>query len=182
VLDIVSLMDRSLYPQYTNNWDDHIFRNEIMKVLQADYHILDLGAGAGRVAQMNFRGLVTRVCGIDPDPRVGVNPYLDEGKVAFGEDIPYADTNFDIVFATAHDQYAIRAIKFTALDYLLKPIDSEQLVEAVKKASLKNDHKAMQQQYDILKQNLASKNKTMEQLAIPSQQGLIFIKVDGNGP
>ena len=86
--------------------------------------------------------------------------------------------NFDIVFATAHDQYAIRAIKFTALDYLLKPIDSEQLVEAVKKASLKNDHKAMQQQYDILKQNLASKNKTMEQLAIPSQQGLIFIKVD----
>jgi ubiquinone/menaquinone biosynthesis C-methylase UbiE len=48
---------------------------------------------------MNFRGLVARVCGIDPDPRVGANPYLDEGKVAVGEDIPYPDTNFDIVFA-----------------------------------------------------------------------------------
>lgn len=99
MLDIVSLMDRTLYPQYTNNWDDSIFRNEIVKVLKADYHLLDLGAGAGIVAHMNFRGLVAQVCGIDPDPRVGANPYLDEGKVACGEDIPYADTYFDIVFA-----------------------------------------------------------------------------------
>ena len=38
MLDIVSWMDRALYPQYTNNWDNHIFRNEIMKVLKADYH------------------------------------------------------------------------------------------------------------------------------------------------
>ena len=99
MLDIVSWIDRTLYSQYTNNWDDHIFRNEIIKALKSDYHLLDLGAGAGRVAQMNFRGLVARVCGIDPDPRVGANPYLDEGKVAVGEDIPYPDTNFDIVFA-----------------------------------------------------------------------------------
>lgn len=84
---------------------------------------------------------------------------------------------FDIIFATAHDQYAIRAIKFSALDYLLKPIDTEQLQEAVKKAAEKNDRKAMQRQYDVLKENLASKTKEMEQLAIPSQQGLIFIKV-----
>lgn len=48
---------------------------------------------------MNFRGLMVRVCSIDPDPRVGAKPYLDEGKGACGEDIPYADTNFDIVFA-----------------------------------------------------------------------------------
>jgi hypothetical protein len=80
-------MDHTLYLQYINNWDDYIFRNEIVKMLKSDYHILDLGAGAGRVAQMNFRGLVARVCGIDPDPRVGANPYLDEAKVAFGEDI-----------------------------------------------------------------------------------------------
>src|SRR2546429_961656 len=94
VLDIVSWMDRTLYSKYTKNWDDSVFRDEIMKVLKSDYHILDLGAGTGRVTQMNFHGLVAQVCGIDPDPRVGANPYLDEGKVAFGEDIPYADTNF----------------------------------------------------------------------------------------
>jgi two-component system LytT family response regulator len=85
--------------------------------------------------------------------------------------------DFDIIFATAHDQYAIRAIKFTALDYLLKPIDTEQLQEAVQKAGDRSSTKAMQQQYDVLKENLASKSREMEQLAIPSQQGLIFIKV-----
>jgi SAM-dependent methyltransferase len=99
VLDVVSWIDRTLYAEYTNNWDDYIFRNEIVKVLKQDYHILDLGAGAGRVAQMNFRGLVTHICGIDPDSRVEANPYLDEAKVAFGEDIPYSDTSFDVVFA-----------------------------------------------------------------------------------
>ena len=42
--------------------------------------------------------------------------------------------DFHIVFVTAHDQYAIKAIKFSALDYLLKPIDPEELQEAVERA------------------------------------------------
>ena len=43
--------------------------------------ILDLGAGSGIIQQMNFKDEVSRVCGIDPDPRVQVNPYLHEGKI-----------------------------------------------------------------------------------------------------
>jgi len=46
----------------------------------------------------------------------------------------YKDHGFRIIFTTAYSQYAIRAIKFSALDYLLKPIDSQELVEAVRKA------------------------------------------------
>lgn len=87
------------------------------------------------------------------------------------------DIHFEIIFATAHDQYAIRAIKFSALDYLLKPIDADQLQEAVLKALERRGSHAMQRQYEVLKENLGSKTKEMEQLAIPSQQGLIFIKV-----
>lgn len=48
---------------------------------------------------MNFRGLAGRVCGIDPDPRIVDNPYLDEGKVGYGEDVPYPDESFDLIFA-----------------------------------------------------------------------------------
>lgn len=61
--------------------------------------VLDVGAGAGIVSQMNFKGKFTHVCGIDPDPRVVKNPYLDEGKVAVAEKIPYEDASFDLIFS-----------------------------------------------------------------------------------
>ena len=44
------------------------------------------------------------------------------------------DTSFEVIFVTAYDQYAIQAIRFSALDYLLKPIDLEELTRAVDKA------------------------------------------------
>jgi SAM-dependent methyltransferase len=61
--------------------------------------ILDLGAGAGIVEFMNFKGMVDRVCGVDLDQRVETNPMLDEGRVADAGGIPYPDQMFDLVFA-----------------------------------------------------------------------------------
>jgi len=85
--------------------------------------------------------------------------------------------NFEIVFATAHDQYAIKAIKFSALDYLVKPIDFEQLQQSVQKAMKRISEKTSAVQYQVLKENLQQKNPVMEQLAIPAQTGMLFIKV-----
>jgi SAM-dependent methyltransferase len=96
---LVAWFDRIFYPTFQSNWDDELFRDEILSVIRPDHHVLDLGAGAGIVVQMNFRGKVRRVCGVDPDPRVQSNPYLDEGRVAGGESIPYPDSSFDVVFA-----------------------------------------------------------------------------------
>lgn len=48
---------------------------------------------------MNFKGIAKTVCGVDLDPRVTSNPYLDEGLVADAGRIPYPDKSFDIVFA-----------------------------------------------------------------------------------
>lgn len=96
---VIATLDRALYPQYARNWDDELFRQRILRYLTADTDALDLGAGAGIVPQMNFRGHARRICGIDPDPRVVDNPYLDEGRVGVGESIPYPDASFDLVFA-----------------------------------------------------------------------------------
>jgi SAM-dependent methyltransferase len=92
-------MDRTLYPGVEDHWDDQAFRRRILRWLGPERHVLDLGAGSGIVTQMDFKGLACRVCGVDPDPRVVQNPYLDEGKVGLGEKIPYADETFDVVFA-----------------------------------------------------------------------------------
>jgi SAM-dependent methyltransferase len=94
-------LDEKLYPSHTKNWDDTLFRERILSHLSkgTPKDALDLGAGAGIVAQMNFKRIARRVCGVDPDARVVDNPQLDEGRVGFGESIPYADGQFDVVFA-----------------------------------------------------------------------------------
>ena len=92
-------IDTCCYKEYSDNWDDIIFRERILSALTNEMTALDLGAGAGIVSEMNFKAHVTRVCGIDPDDRVQVNPYLHEGKIALGEAIPYSDNTFDLVFA-----------------------------------------------------------------------------------
>lgn len=95
---ITEWIDKNCYPQYSKNWDDKLFRNVICSNLTWNMTILDLGAGAGIIEAMNFRGQVTRVCGVDLDPRVINNAFLDEGVISNAEEIPYPDSSFDIVF------------------------------------------------------------------------------------
>ena len=92
-------IDRRLYAGYGRNWDDDLFRERILRHVGPDKMVLDLGAGAGIVGAMNFKGLARRVCGVDLDPRVESNPMLDEGRVADAGGIPYPDQAFDVVFA-----------------------------------------------------------------------------------
>lgn len=96
---LTAWMDRRFYPDFAKNWDDLLFRDRIAAWLTPDMTILDLGAGAGIVEAMNFKGMAARVCGIDLDPRVAANPMLDEGLVTDGVQIPYPDASFDLVFA-----------------------------------------------------------------------------------
>jgi SAM-dependent methyltransferase len=98
---MVETLDRVLYPGFTDHWDDCLFRERIVEIFSRHKcrAVLDLGAGSGRLKQMNFRGLVERVCGVDPDPRVLDNPFLDEARVGRGEAIPYPSSSFDMVIA-----------------------------------------------------------------------------------
>ena len=91
-------LDRTAYPAHPDNWDNLLFRREVIDRLPAAQNVLDLGAGAGIVRELDIRGLAPRVCGIDLDPRVLQNPLLDEALVGDAEHIPYPDAGFDLVF------------------------------------------------------------------------------------
>jgi len=96
---LTAWIDRAWYPSFHDHWDDWLFRERVLSQLRPDSVVLDLGAGAGVLPQMDFRGKAARVCGIDLDPRVSANPTLDEGRVADAEKIPYNAGDFDLVFA-----------------------------------------------------------------------------------
>src|SRR6478736_10573994 len=87
------------------------------------------------------------------------------------------EINFELIFTTSYDQYAIKAIRFSALDYLLKPIDREELQKAVQKVAgrMKHPHP---QQIEILLQKLSQQRVSVNKIAIPTMEGLQIILVD----
>lgn len=119
---LVSYLDRTLYPGVGDNWDDALFRDRILARLSADALVLDLGAGAGIVEAMNFRGMAAKVCGVDLDPRVMENPFLDEARVADAGCIPYGNGVFDLVFADNVMEHLAQPDQvFTEVARVLKP-------------------------------------------------------------
>lgn len=89
----------------------------------------------------------------------------------------FADVNFAIVFTTGYDQYAIKAIRFSALDYLLKPIDPDELKSAVKKVH-EQRHLPVAEQFQMLLKQIHDKDNNFNKLAIPMSEGFEIIPAD----
>lgn len=88
--------------------------------------------------------------------------------------VQFSEFPFKVIFVTAHDQYALRAIKFNALDYLLKPVSIDELIRAVKKCKTTTPgHDEIRN----LLQYLAHPNKKTHSIAIPSTSGLQFLRI-----
>lgn len=98
---IVKWIDKTFYPNHQNNWDDRFFREEILKIEnRKSLKLLDVGAGAGIVMQMNFKDEFAEVIGIDPDKRVVDNQYLDKGYVGLADNMPmFEDNYFDVIIS-----------------------------------------------------------------------------------
>lgn len=96
--------------------------------------------------------------------------------------------NFEIIFTTAYDEYAIRAIRFSALDYLLKPLNAEELRSAVARFLEKSNQK---KETDLLLNNLLQNLRTRQEnefkLAVPTTAGAVFfsppniVRLEGEG-
>ena len=87
------------------------------------------------------------------------------------------DIDFELVFTTSYDQYAIKAFRFSALDYLLKPIDQDDLRKAVQKAVTSTDH-VSPQQIKVLLQKINHPSLVVNKLAIPTIEGLQMILIE----
>lgn len=86
--------------------------------------------------------------------------------------------NFEVIFTTAYDHYAIKAIRYSALDYLVKPIEIDDLKTAVQKAEEKKQERTPNRRLELLLENLSHKKTYQQRIAIPTLDGLHFIKVD----
>lgn len=89
----------------------------------------------------------------------------------------YSTIGFEIIFTTAFAEYAIEAIKFSAIDYLLKPIDLNDLRNAISKIEKKNTTDNLTKKLEALFYNLHRTKEDYPTLAVPSSNGLTFLNV-----
>ncbi|MEO5594257.1 MAG: response regulator, partial [Chitinophagaceae bacterium] len=85
--------------------------------------------------------------------------------------------SFAVVFTTGYDQYAIKAIRFSALDYLLKPVNPKELVEAIKKVH-EARHLPLAEQFQMLLQQIQDKNIGFNKIAVPTAEGFELIPAE----
>jgi len=88
-----------------------------------------------------------------------------------------AEIPFSVIFTTSYDQYAIRAIRYSALDYLLKPVDPQELQAAIRKFNRRQPTAATAQIRHLLDQ-VNGKTAAFSKLAVPTAEGFEFIPVE----
>lgn len=99
---LVRRMDRRWYPNDSSRWDAKRFRRYAEQRLKPHYALLDYGAGRGAHTEFDFRGLVSRVVGVDVDPAVRGNPQVHASALLKAPDyaVPFADESFDAIVST----------------------------------------------------------------------------------
>ncbi|WP_425076825.1 LytR/AlgR family response regulator transcription factor [Psychroserpens sp. S379A] len=86
--------------------------------------------------------------------------------------------NFEVIFTTAFEQYAIKAVKFSSLDYLLKPIDLDELQLAVNKAQTKKNQAVYKKQLETLMLNLKLQKPKLNKICLATSDGFEFIEIN----
>lgn len=81
---------------------------------------------------------------------------------------------FRVIFTTAHDEFALRAFRYSAVDYLLKPVDPEELVSAVRRVLIPGDTPSQHRQLEQLQHHASTRN--FDRITLNTGNGLLFIQ------
>lgn len=87
------------------------------------------------------------------------------------------DISFDVIFTTAYEKYAVQAFKFSAIDYLLKPIDADDLKQAVTKLEQRLSKNEMSRKIDALFNNMKNTQSATKRIGIPTINGITYVAV-----
>lgn len=157
-------------------------------------------------AQESLKGLITQY--FNDLTIVGIASSVKEARVLIEQKIPdlvFLDIDmpeenglellknkgvieYNVIFTTAYEQYAINAIKYSALDYLLKPISLTELKGAVTKAFKAKSTIVNQERFNLLLSNISNNSQQFSKIALPLNDGyemikvsdIVYCKADGN--
>src|SRR5215467_10057744 len=90
-----------------------------------------------------------------------------------------SEIDFEVIFVTAHDEYMLQALQFSAVDYLMKPVDEDRLQEAVQRVKKRLNEKKNSGQTETLLHNLNNAGYPLEmRLCLPTQKGFTIVKLE----
>ena len=85
------------------------------------------------------------------------------------------DIRFDVIFTTAYDEYGIKAIKYSALDYLLKPVQENELVQAIDKHRSRQNRSVLPAQLEVLFQSLQKEKTESSRIALATKESIELV-------
>ena len=150
--------------------DELSVRNSITKLLNENFPGINICSTAGTVADA-----VDAITRHNPDI-LFLDVELPDGT---GFDIlsRLPDRDFRVIFITGHQEYALKAIKVSALDYILKPFDPDELCRAIEKASEEINHRDEKLKLETLADNLQDK-KTLKRIILPTAEHLHVVPIN----
>jgi len=148
-------------------------RNFLTKMLQQYFPEIGLAGHASNVEE-GLKGIEKH------HPNIVFLDIQMQGETGFDLLNRLPDINFALIFTTAFDHYAIKAFRFNAIDYLLKPIVKDELIEAVDKVKQKmfSAQMASKKRVEQLYQDLTNPKKIHDKIAIPTSEGFIVVPVN----
>ncbi len=101
------------------------------------------------------------------------------GKTGLDMLAELSEIDFEVIFVTAHNEYMLQALQFSAVDYLLKPVDEDRLLEAVHRVEKRLEEKKNSAQAQILLHNINKAGHPLEmRLCLPTQKGFTILKLE----